>query len=162
MKKLREVTLIFLIKKSRGQITDICLAMKKRGFGINKWNGVGGKVEENEMIKEAAIREAKEEVGVEIKTLKKIAELSFSFPHNLLFNQRVHVYFSENWENEPIETEEMKPQWFRITEVPFEEMWSDDIFWLPQVIKGNLLKAEFEFGEDERVTKKKVELVKRF
>lgn len=34
----------------------ILLGYKKRGFGMNKWNGFGGKVEENESIREAALR----------------------------------------------------------------------------------------------------------
>jgi len=33
--------------------------MKKRGFGQGKWNGFGGKVEPNESIEQAAIREMK-------------------------------------------------------------------------------------------------------
>ncbi|MFA6919339.1 MAG: hypothetical protein WC244_04525 [Patescibacteria group bacterium] len=41
-KKLRDSTLVFLIKKSQEKVTEICLAMKKRGFGMNRWNGVGG------------------------------------------------------------------------------------------------------------------------
>lgn len=35
-----ECTLLFL-KKNR----QLLLAMKKRGFGAGKWNGVGGKLE---------------------------------------------------------------------------------------------------------------------
>lgn len=34
----------------------ILLGYKKRGFGMNKWNGLGGKVESNETIEEGAIR----------------------------------------------------------------------------------------------------------
>ena len=37
----------------------VLLAMKKRGFGAGKWNGVGGKVKDGETIKQAAIRERK-------------------------------------------------------------------------------------------------------
>ena len=48
--KLRDATLVFLIKRSQGKILEICLAMKKRGFGMNRWNGVGGKVEKDENI----------------------------------------------------------------------------------------------------------------
>ncbi len=43
---MRDCTLLFLIKKNDGVITDVCLAMKKRGFGAGRWNGVGGKVTE--------------------------------------------------------------------------------------------------------------------
>ena len=36
----------------------ILLGYKKRGFGIGKWNGLGGKVETNESITEGAKRSA--------------------------------------------------------------------------------------------------------
>ena len=42
---MKQTTLLFLRKDNH-----ILLAMKKRGFGINKWNGAGGKVEEGETI----------------------------------------------------------------------------------------------------------------
>lgn len=34
----------------------ILLGFKKRGFGMNKWNGLGGKVEKDESIINAAKR----------------------------------------------------------------------------------------------------------
>ena len=160
MGKLRNATLVFLIKKSQGEITHICLAMKKRGFGMNRWNGVGGKVDDqNETIEDAAKRETKEEIDVIVRELNKVAELSFYFPHNSAWDQMVHVYFSENWDGKPKESEEMNPKWFLKDELPFQDMWPDDIFWLPEVVKGNLLKAMFKFGEKDVVLDKKVNIV---
>ena len=160
--KLRNATLIFLIKKSQGEITDICLAMKKRGFGAGRWNGVGGKVNDGkETIEDVAKREAEEEISVRVKELNKIAELSFHFPHNPDWDQLVHVYFTENWDGEPAESEEMDPKWFFPKEIPFEKMWSGDIFWIPEVIKGNLVKAMFEFGENDVVLDKKINIVNK-
>jgi len=160
MNKLRNATLVFLIKKSQGEIKDICLAMKKRGFGMNRWNGVGGKVDEpNETIEGAAKREAKEEILVDVSNLNKVAELSFYFPHNPAWDQMVHVYLAENWTGEPKESDEMRPEWFSVNELPFQDMWPDDIFWLPEVVKGNSLKAMFKFGEKDVVLDKKVEIV---
>jgi 8-oxo-dGTP pyrophosphatase MutT (NUDIX family) len=149
MEKLRDSTLLFLVKKSQGRVAELCLAMKKRGFGVNRWNGVGGKVKGDETIEEAAARETKEEIGVEIKKMDKIAELSFYFPHNQLWNQLVHVYFSDEWEGEPIESEEMNPKWFSADKLPFANMWPDDEFWVPDVLRGNLLKGMFRFAEGE-------------
>ena len=161
MNKLRDATLVFLIKKSQGKITDICLAMKKRGFGLNRWNGVGGKVEAGkETVEAAAIRETKEEIGVIIKELKKVAELSFYFPHNPAFDQNVHAYFVEKWEGVPTESEEMDPEWFVVGNIPYPKMWPDDIFWVPQVLEGKLIKAVFKFGENDVIQDKEVKLVK--
>ena len=159
MENLRNVTLVFLVKKNKGKITDICLAMKKRGFGVNRWNGVGGKLKIGESIIEAAKRETKEEIGVFLDDVKKMAELSFYFPHNPAWNQMVHVYFAESWQGEVEETEEMRPKWFSINELPYKEMWPDDIYWIPEVLKGNLLKAAFQFGQNDTVDKKEVNIV---
>lgn len=163
-KKLPDVTLLFLIKKSQEEITDICLAMKKRGFGVGRWNGVGGKVKENEeTIEEATKRETMEEIGVNISTndLKKVAELSFYFPHNSEWNQLVHVYFSENWDGEPRESEEMKPEWFSAKDIPYKDMWEADIDWLKKVIKGNLVIGEIKFGENDVVLDKEINIVEK-
>ena len=157
--KLRDTTLLFLIRKSQEKISEICLAMKKRGFGMNRWNGVGGKVEKDETIENATERESKEEIGVEIKQTNKVAELSFYFPHNPTWNQKVHVYFSEIWDGESTESEEMKPQWFQIQDIPFNNMWPDDEFWIPEVLAGKLVKASFVFGEGDTIQGKDIQVV---
>lgn len=36
--------------------SNILLGMKKRGFGVGRWNGFGGKVHSNETVLEAAKR----------------------------------------------------------------------------------------------------------
>lgn len=51
--KNKVLTLVFVIEKSR-----ILLGLKKRGFGVDRWNGVGGKVEKQETIEEGAKRHA--------------------------------------------------------------------------------------------------------
>lgn len=162
MNKLRNATLVFLVKKLNEEITDICLAMKKRDFGMNKWNGVGEKVDDQkETIEDAAKREIKEEIDVSVKELNKVAELSFYFPHNPAWDQMVHVYFVESWDGEPKESEEMNPKWFPLKEIPFQKMWPDDIFWLPEVVKGKLLKATFRFGENDVIKDKKINIVNK-
>lgn len=132
----------------------VLLAMKKRGFGEGKFNGVGGKVEKGESVVEACVREAEEEIGVKIKahevksTLTLRALLRFYFDRKPEWNQVCHVFVAYKWDGEPIETEEMKPQWFPIAKLPFEKMWIDDPLWLPKVLVGESLEAEFHFSAD--------------
>ena len=93
------------------QHPNILLGMKKRGFGVGKWNGFGGKVLLTETIEEAVRREVQEEAGIEVKDLSKMGILDFIFvdrPETL----EVHVFRSQEFSGIPIESEEMKPQWF--------------------------------------------------
>lgn len=160
---LRKTTLLFLIKEEEKKIKEICLAMKKRGFGKGRWNGVGGKVEEGkETIEEAVLREAKEEIDIFAQDIKKVAEISFYFPHNPEFNQEVHIYFSTNWEGEIKESEEMLPKWFSAQDIPYDTMWSDDPFWLPKVLEGKILRAIFKFKENDIVDYKEINFINKF
>jgi len=156
---MKNSTLLFLVKKVDGKIVEICLAMKKRGFGAGRWNGVGGKVEDGESIEEATIREAKEEIGITARELQKVGEISFSFKFTPDYNQLVHVYITENWEGEPTESEEMAPDWYSVDEIPYKIMWPDDIFWIPKVMNGEKIKASFYFGEKDEILEQKIEIV---
>ena len=151
---LRKTSLLFLIKKD-----EILLAMKKRGFGAGRWNGVGGKPDPEEEIEDTATRECEEEINVTPIALKKVAKIDFLFPEDKAakgFNQQVHVFLCNEWEGDPEETEEMKPEWFKLDKVPYDEMWADDKFWLPLVIEGKTLKAEFTFDDNDQVTKQNI------
>lgn len=156
---LRQVVLCFLVKEK-----EVLLAMKKRGFGVGRWNGTGGKPKENESLKQTVIRETQEEIGVTPLSFNKVAVLDFYFPEVPLdknWNQQVVVYLVDAWEGEPSESEEMKPQWFKISEIPLKEMWSDDFLWLPKVLQGKLIKGEFVFDGSQKISDYQVEEVDR-
>jgi len=164
MEKLRDATLLFLIKNEPDKPREICLAMKKIGFGQGRWNGVGGKVEAGrETIEEAARREAREEIGINPGAkLLKVAELSFFFPHNSAWNQTVHVFFCEDWQGKPAESDEMAPKWFKEKEIPWKMMWPSDTYWFPTTLAGNRLRASIMFGENDVVNEAKISLVDGF
>jgi len=153
--KFRNSTLCILVKEDK-----VLLAMKKRGFGKGRWNGAGGKQKGKETIEEAATRETKEEIGVDVGSLQKVATLDFYFSENLEWNQRVTVFIVKEWKGEPLETEEMAPKWFKVNNLPFESMWADDIHWLPLVLNGKKIKAKFLFGENDVLLDYKVNEIK--
>jgi len=145
-------TLCLPVKKGK-----ILLGMKKIGFGKNKLNAFGGKVEIGESIKEAAKRELYEEVGLitELSDLKKVAELKFTFPANPDWDQIVHVFKVESWKNDPKESDEMGFEWFNILDIPFDKMWDDDKYWLPLILSGKKIKANFSFADNNETIKNK-------
>jgi len=148
---MRQSTLVFLIKDNQ-----ILLAMKKRGFGVGKWNGVGGKPDGNEKIEITAIRETQEEIEVIPQNITQAATLDFFFQDNPDWDQQVLVYLAKEWAGTPTETEEMNPQWFDIDKLPFEDMWPDDKFWLPKVLSGKNIVAKFIFNNQNQIVDQSV------
>ena len=144
-----QTTLCLLLRKG-----EILLAMKKRGFGMGRWNGVGGKVDAqkgDKNITDAIIREAKEEIGVDIINPEKAGIFHFSFPYKPEWDQDVHLFLARNWEGNPEESEEMAPKWFSLDKIPYDQMWEDDKLWLPGILKGEKLEAYFIFEEGEKI-----------
>ncbi len=128
----------------------ILLGMKKRGFGAGRWNGFGGKLEENESLENGAKRELQEEAGITAAALEKCGVLEFEFKTNGEIFE-VHVFRIKNFIGTPRESEEMKPQWFDVTDIPYNEMWPDDRFWLPLFLEGKKFKGRFFFGENDTI-----------
>ncbi|MEA3273570.1 MAG: hypothetical protein U9Q72_03200 [Patescibacteria group bacterium] len=53
----------------------------------------------------------------------------------------------------------MQPKWFSIKDIPFDQMWDDDKYWLPHVLAGKKLKGKFIFGKEDKVTDKVLKFV---
>ena len=112
----------------------IFLWEKKRGFA--KWvlNGVWGKVEWCENLDDCMIREAKEEIWIDIIDQERCGVLHFFFEDKPDWNQSVHLYDVKEWTWEIVETDEIRPFWFELDKIPYDKMWADDIYWLPRFL----------------------------
>lgn len=139
------LTLLLVFKDKQ-----VLLGMKKRGFGANKFNGFGGKVEKNETVFEGAKRELKEEAGITATSITHTAVLHFEFEHDPQLLQ-VHVFKTDTYEGEPSESDEMIPEWFNITDIPFDRMWIDDEIWFPMLIANKCFRGYFLFQGQEKL-----------
>jgi mutator protein MutT len=148
---MKTCTLLLLLKDD-----DILLAMKKRGFGAGRWNGVGGKIESNETEEQALVRECQEEIGVTPLEYKKVAIHDFRFP-NGESDMIVHAYTCTKWDGEPVETEEMAPRWFKTSQIPYNKMWADDKYWVPLVLAGKKLQTTFTFDSEDNMLAYEIE-----
>jgi 8-oxo-dGTP diphosphatase/2-hydroxy-dATP diphosphatase len=149
MKNVQVQTLLLIIKNEK-----ILLGMKKRGFGVGRYNGFGGKLDPGEAPLQAARREMKEETGVDVRNITKCGVIKFF--SGIRETIEMHVYRTDMYEGEFQESEEMRPKWFRFNRIPYSRMWPDDQHWLPLVITGKKVRAHFFFNEKDEIIKKQV------
>ena len=144
---MKKHVVLFIIDSDK-----ILLAMKKRGFGKDKWNGVGGKVEKGESFTEAAIRECQEEVGITPIRPVPMADIIFEEFHDGKKHELdVRAFVAKKWQGKPVETEEMAPRWFSINNIPFKQMWADDPLWLPNILRGEKMKGKFVLDQNGQI-----------
>lgn len=139
-------TLCFIVKDQR-----VLLIRKKRGLGAGKINGPGGKLEPGESALAGAIRETQEEIGVTPLSIEERGMLHFQFLDG--YSLHCVVFVAHELAGEPIETAEATPYWFQIEAIPFEEMWEDDQYWLPQALAGESFEAWFVFDGERMMSK---------
>lgn len=137
---IKQTTLVFCLKEN-----NVLLGMKKTSTGAGWWNGFGGKVQPPETFEAAAVRELKEESDLVTteKDLVLVARIKFFFADTPKFD--CSVYITRNWTGEPVETDEMRPRWFPIDNLPFTEMWPADVRWVPVVLAGDTIEATVTF-----------------
>ena len=143
-------TLMFVVEDSR-----VLLIRKKRGLGAGNINGPGGKLDPGETPEQCAIRETQEELCITPTQVRYGGELFFHAEDEMP-NIHGYVYVATGYRGTPTETDEAIPIWTQLDDIPFEDMWQDDRFWLPQVLAGQSVKGWFSF-EGEQLLDYKVE-----
>lgn len=137
----QRATLVFVVHKER-----VLLIHKKRGLGAGKINGPGGRIAPGESTRDCAIREAQEELHITPTGLSPRGELWFQFTDGLSIH--VTVFTATGFIGEPQETEEAKPLWAKVNEIPYDQMWADDRLWIPLMLAGKKFSGRFLFDGD--------------
>lgn len=139
----------------------ILLQHKAKGlFGGGNWNMPGGKVKQEESLGEAAIREVEEEAGIQVASLVERGRLMFYFPGEDP-NHLVYVFQATSWSYNFVipDTNEGSLAWWLTKELPYDQMWADDKYWMPLFLEGKNFEGEFTFGKDGNIEKHVVEEV---
>lgn len=125
---------------------EVLLIVKKRGLGTGKVNAPGGRLEAGETWAQAAVRECQEETGTTPFGLTEVADLKFQFVDG--YRLQARVFFAQGAEGEVRPCDEADPFWQSVADLPWHRMWKDDYLWLPEVLAGRRVEAQFVFDGD--------------
>lgn len=141
---IKRATLLYIVKDGK-----VLLGQKLRGFGNGKFNGVGGKVNGGETITQAMLRETKEEFDIVPKNFRYVGNIFYDeFKDNNKVYFDTAIFVADDYEGEPKTTDEMKPIWFDKNNLPYDNMFPDDVYWLEKVLNGKSVNAKFVFDRD--------------
>ena len=129
-KPIRKAVRCYLIKDNEVVVTKYKKGNKKEGY----YDIPGGKIEEGESPKQTAIREMKEETGIEIQNLKYKGIMTIEYPDRLFI---FDTFLTKEYEGEPQEFEENTSEWIDIDELLKKEKILSNIILLDKfLIKG--------------------------
>ncbi len=107
---MKEAAVILVVKD--GLILSISRRNDKTKFGL-----LGGKVDPGETPEQAAIREAKEESGIDITKLVKIYERTEPPEKHGGLEFFAHCFYATEWSGEPSKSEEGELRWLTSEQV---------------------------------------------
>lgn len=131
-----QATLMFLADREQ-----VLLIRKRRGHGAGLVNAPGGKLELGETPLACAVRETREEVGIDVDPdlVRELGELRFLD----IDGSRIRgwVFRADAFAGSPVTTEEAIPFWAPVAAIPYAWMWPGDRFWLPWVLADRRFRA---------------------
>jgi 8-oxo-dGTP diphosphatase len=143
-------TCLCLIRRRADGGPEVLLGLKKSGFGIGKWVGLGGHIEPGEKPVAAAVREVAEESSLVVAAdaLQHMASIEFRFPARPSWDQTADVFVTSVYQGEATESDEIAPRWFPEDALPLSLMWDDAKHWLPRVLAGEHVNVRIGFADD--------------
>lgn len=147
-----------MIEKGTVELTNMVM-VKDESTGkvlvqerVKSWKGIsfpGGHVEPGESFVDSAIREVKEETGLDIRNLQSCGVIHWS--HNRSFNRYiVFLYKTTDFSGELLpETEEGRVFWATPEEIKSMNLSSNFANYLPMFLDGNRNEAFGSWNEDD-------------
>lgn len=138
-KPIRKAVRCYLIKDNKVVVIKYNKGNKKEGY----YDIPGGKIEDNELPEQTAIREMKEETGMDIKSLKYKGIMKIEYPDRIFL---LDIFISSEYKENPKEFEENTSEWIEINELLKKEKILSNIIILDRFFIKGLIEDNYNFN----------------
>ena len=137
-KPIRKAVRCYLIKDNKIVVTKYKEGNKKEGY----YEIPGGKIEEGDTPEQTAIREMREETGLEIENLKYKGNIITEYP-NRIFN--FDVFICNECNGKPQDFKENTSEWIEINELLKKEKILSNVMILDRFFIKGLIDERYNF-----------------
>lgn len=117
---------------------------REKDYHKGKWNGLGGKFEPKESPEECAIRELKEESGLNAKNLILKGHITFPL-FDGVDDWYVFVFIIDQFDGELIDSEEGELRWIPNNELKSLNLWEGDQIFIDWLFQDKCFSAKFNY-----------------
>lgn len=137
-KPIRKAVRCYLIDNNKVIIIKYKKGNKKEDY----YDIPGGKIENGELPEQTAIREMKEETGIEIKNPKYKGNIIVEYPDRIY---DFDIFITNNYKGEPQEFEENTSEWIDIKTLLQKEKILSNLMILNKFFIKGLINDEYNF-----------------
>ena len=127
---MKLATLCYVQDKNTHSTLMLHRVKKENDYHRGKWNGLGGKFESGESPEECAIREVKEESGLNAKSIKMKGFITFPV-FDGIEDWHVFLFVIDDYEGELIDSNEGYLEWIPNEELININLWDGDKYFIP-------------------------------
>ena len=114
-RKLTRVAVVIIERTSQAGEREVLFAQRPEGKPYaGYWEFPGGKIEANETVAAAAIREIDEELGIKIMSVRAWLQQKFSYPHA---HVELNFVRTADWSGAPSSKENQAFSWQRVNAI---------------------------------------------
>ena len=145
---MKLATLVYV--KHKGRTLMLHRVKKEQDYHEGKWNGLGGKLEPGETPEECAIREVKEESGLDIENphLKGI----ITFPmFDEIDDWYVYVLTATEFSGSLIDSPEGNLEWIEDGKLKDLNLWDGDYTFMEWLNQDRFFSAKFNYENKQLI-----------
>jgi 8-oxo-dGTP pyrophosphatase MutT (NUDIX family) len=133
-------TLCHIIKGDR-----ILLKRAARGISKGKWNAPGGKLTDTETPLDNVRREVLEETRLKVRNMIYHGIMEYFMWGKKTLHTRAYLFSTHSFQGKYGSTAEGRLRWFNRHNLPFDQMWPDDEYWIHLALMGSRFNGKFYF-----------------
>lgn len=151
---MKLATLCYVQDKKTNSTLMLHRVKKENDYHRGKWNGLGGKFEPGESPEECAVREVKEESGLNAKSIKMKGFITFPI-FDGIEDWYVFLFVIDDYDGELIDSNEGNLEWIPNEELININLWEGDKYFIPWLFEDKFFSAKFIY-ENERFVEHEV------